>query len=209
MVYLAALASSALYGAADFLGGLASKRASTAWVVAISQAAGLLVLLAAVGLLPAADPYAADCCGVRPPGWPARSAWACCTAPWPSAPWAWWRPSPPCAPWRFRCSSASSRGQRPAPLALTGIVLAMVAIVLVSQQPPGHSRPGQRPPLAAGCRLACRTRCCRASPSACSSSCWPRPGRNPACGRSSARAAAALPVLPAGRARWAAARRCA
>ena len=56
MVYLAALASSALYGAADFLGGLASKRAGTAWVVSIAQATGLLVLLATIGFLPAADP---------------------------------------------------------------------------------------------------------------------------------------------------------
>ena len=60
MVYLTALASSVLYGAADFLGGLASKRASTAWVVAISQTAGLLVLIAAIGVLPAARATHAD-----------------------------------------------------------------------------------------------------------------------------------------------------
>ena len=103
MVYLAALTSSALYGAADFLGGLASKRASTPWVVSISQATGLLVLLATVAFFPTPTPRFRTCCGVRPLDSAARSGWACCTAPWPSAPWASWRPSLPCAPWLFPC----------------------------------------------------------------------------------------------------------
>jgi drug/metabolite transporter (DMT)-like permease len=43
---LLALASAAVYGAADFLGGLASRRAPVLAVVALSQLAGLLALLA-------------------------------------------------------------------------------------------------------------------------------------------------------------------
>jgi drug/metabolite transporter (DMT)-like permease len=43
---LLALASAAVYGASDFLGGLASRRASVFGVVALSQAVGLLALLA-------------------------------------------------------------------------------------------------------------------------------------------------------------------
>jgi drug/metabolite transporter (DMT)-like permease len=46
MVYLLALASAILYGGADFVGGLLSRRASTLAVVVISQAAGLLFLAA-------------------------------------------------------------------------------------------------------------------------------------------------------------------
>jgi drug/metabolite transporter (DMT)-like permease len=42
---LLALASAVVYGAADFCGGLASRRASSFAVVAVSQAAGLVVLL--------------------------------------------------------------------------------------------------------------------------------------------------------------------
>ncbi|WP_222263393.1 EamA family transporter [Modestobacter marinus] len=46
MAVLLALASAAVYGASDFLGGLASRRASVFGVVALSQAVGLLALLA-------------------------------------------------------------------------------------------------------------------------------------------------------------------
>jgi drug/metabolite transporter (DMT)-like permease len=136
MVFLAALASSALYGAGDFLGGLASKRASTAWVVAISQASGLLVLVTGVGLLAEAEPMPADF------GWGAAAglsgtlgvallyrALAIGTMG-------------VVAPITAVCAVALpvlvsiARGQRPSALALTGIALAMVAIVLVSQQQP-------------------------------------------------------------------------
>jgi drug/metabolite transporter (DMT)-like permease len=54
VVYFLALASAALYGAADFLGGLASRRASTVAIVLISQAAGLLPLALLLFILPAA-----------------------------------------------------------------------------------------------------------------------------------------------------------
>ena len=45
MVYLLALLSAAFYGAADFTGGFASRRAPMFSVVTISQLAGLLSLL--------------------------------------------------------------------------------------------------------------------------------------------------------------------
>ena len=45
MAVVLALASAVVYGAADFLGGLASRRASVFSVVAVSQAAGLVALL--------------------------------------------------------------------------------------------------------------------------------------------------------------------
>jgi drug/metabolite transporter (DMT)-like permease len=50
--YRLALGSAALYGAADFLGGLASRRASTLVVVVIAQAAGLLPLTLLLPLFP-------------------------------------------------------------------------------------------------------------------------------------------------------------
>jgi len=53
--YILSLASAVLYGAADFIGGLTSRRASALAVVTISQAAGLLFLAAALPLLPAAS----------------------------------------------------------------------------------------------------------------------------------------------------------
>lgn len=53
MIYLLALGSAAFYGAADFLGGLASRRASTIVILVIVQAAGLLPLVLLLLLLPA------------------------------------------------------------------------------------------------------------------------------------------------------------
>lgn len=60
MAYLIALGSGLLFGAADFLGGLTSRRASTLSVVVISQTAGLAVLGIALAVLPAAVPSRAD-----------------------------------------------------------------------------------------------------------------------------------------------------
>ena len=54
MGYVLALASAALYGAADFLGGLASRTVSTIATVVVSQAAGLLLLVVFLPFLPAA-----------------------------------------------------------------------------------------------------------------------------------------------------------
>lgn len=52
MTYFLALASAVLYGAADFLGGLASRRASTLGIVVVAQAAGLLPLALLLPVLP-------------------------------------------------------------------------------------------------------------------------------------------------------------
>jgi drug/metabolite transporter (DMT)-like permease len=60
VAYFLAILSAATYGAADFLGGLASKRASTIAVVFWSQASGLVMLLLALPLLPDAAPSRTD-----------------------------------------------------------------------------------------------------------------------------------------------------
>lgn len=57
---LLALASAALYGIADFTGGLLSRRADFAAVALTGQAGGLVLTLAAAPLLPAPSPTAAD-----------------------------------------------------------------------------------------------------------------------------------------------------
>src|SRR3954471_21381175 len=51
MAALLALASAVLWGAADFAGGMASRRATARGVVAVSQGAGLLVVVALLPLL--------------------------------------------------------------------------------------------------------------------------------------------------------------
>ena len=54
MAYLLALASALAYGAADFVGGLASRRADTYVVVLVSQFAGLVLIGATLLFMPAA-----------------------------------------------------------------------------------------------------------------------------------------------------------
>ena len=54
--YALAVLSSISYGAADFLGGLATKRSTLFSVVVFSQATGLIVVLLSLPFLPAASP---------------------------------------------------------------------------------------------------------------------------------------------------------
>ena len=60
MFILLALASAATYGAADFLGGLASRRAGTIAIVVLSQLAGLIALVLMLPFLPASTPARGD-----------------------------------------------------------------------------------------------------------------------------------------------------
>jgi drug/metabolite transporter (DMT)-like permease len=136
MLYLAALASSALYGAADFLGGLASKRASTAWVVSISQGTGLLALLATVGLLPDADPTIPDVLWGAAAGLSGTLGVALLYRALAIGTMGVVAPITAVCAVALPVLVTIARGQQPAPMALTGIVLAMVSIALVSQQPP-------------------------------------------------------------------------
>lgn len=55
-----ALASAAFYGAADFLGGIASKRADSVVVTFVAQAAGLVLLALLLPVLPSSSPVPGD-----------------------------------------------------------------------------------------------------------------------------------------------------
>ena len=60
MALLLALVSAVLYGAADFLGGLASRRARVVPVVTLAQGSGCVLLAVMLRFLPAASPTSAD-----------------------------------------------------------------------------------------------------------------------------------------------------
>ena len=60
MVYLLAIASAVFYGAADFAGGLATRRSGATPVVLLSQASGLVLLALILPLLPHASPTMPD-----------------------------------------------------------------------------------------------------------------------------------------------------
>ena len=129
-----ALVSAALYGAADFLGGLASRRMKTAAVVATSQASGLLVLLAVTLLLPPADPTLVDV------GWGMAAGLSGCFGVALLYRALAIGTMGIVAPITAVCAviipvlASLVRGVQPGAVVMGGIALALVAIVLVSQQ---------------------------------------------------------------------------
>src|SRR3712207_6138770 len=60
MAVILGLASALVYGTADFLGGLSTKKAGPLAVVVWSQLVGLVILIAAVGVMSDQAPRAAD-----------------------------------------------------------------------------------------------------------------------------------------------------
>jgi drug/metabolite transporter (DMT)-like permease len=145
--FLLALASSVIYGTADFLGGYGARRASAIWVVAISQAAGLLMVAAAMPFFPAAIPSGSTlwwsiAAGVTGGGGVALLYRALAIGLMSVV-----------APTTAVCAIAIPvvvgflLGERPGMLAVLGIVVAMIAIILVSRGDTTHE--AAREPLRA------------------------------------------------------------
>jgi drug/metabolite transporter (DMT)-like permease len=151
MTYLLALASALLYGAGDFTGGLATRRASTLPVIAVSQLSGLVLLLLLLPVLPPATPSRADllwgvCAGLTGGIGVALLYHALAIGRMAVV-----------APTTAVCAVvvpvlvAVALGERPGRIAVAGILLGLVAIVLVGQQTaadqpdPARARPGRLP----------------------------------------------------------------
>lgn len=146
MVYVLALLSAAFYGAADFAGGFASRRASMFSVVTISQFTGLVSLLLLVPLLGPASPQTTDF------AWGAASgiaggvgvgllyrALAIGTMGVVS-------PTTSVCAVVIPVLASLLRGERLPWLVGAGIVLAVVAIVLLGQESAHPDHPAPRPP---------------------------------------------------------------
>lgn len=146
MAVALALGAALFYGASDFCGGLASRRRPALLVALWSQGVGLAVLAVALALVPgtvrAADLAWGGLCGLAGAAavllfyralavglMGVVSPLTAVTAAIVPAIW------------------GLARGERPAPLALAGIVLALAAIGLVSAAPPADAAPAG-PPLA-------------------------------------------------------------
>jgi drug/metabolite transporter (DMT)-like permease len=146
MVYILSLLSAVAYGAADFTGGFASRRAPMFSVVTISQLAGLSSLLPVLPLLGPTSPHAADV------AWGAASGLAGgfgvgllyralaigtmgVVAPTTSV----------CAV-VIPVLASLLRGERLPVLVGGGIALAVVAIVLLGQESAHPDHPAPRPP---------------------------------------------------------------
>jgi len=140
--YLLAVLSAGAYGAADFLGGLATKRSPPHSVVVFSQLAGLVLVLIALPFLPDSSPTASDF------AWGAASGLAGGIGVALLYRGLAIGVMSVVAPVTAVCSViiplivGIALGERPAGLALLGVVLAIVAIVLVSQS--GHTEAGKR-----------------------------------------------------------------
>jgi drug/metabolite transporter (DMT)-like permease len=133
--YLLALASAALYGAADFLGGLASRRASTIAIVLVSQAAGLLPLALLLLVLPA-TPSAQDFIWGTIAGLAGSVGVALLYRALAIGTMSVVAPTTAVCAVILPVVVEAARGARLAPLTQGGIALAVVSIVLVSQHEP-------------------------------------------------------------------------
>jgi drug/metabolite transporter (DMT)-like permease len=134
MFPLLALASAILYGAADFIGGLASRRADTMVVVLVSQAAGLLMIALALPFLAAASPSANDWIWGGVAGLAGGGGVALLYRALAVGRMAVVAPVTAVCAVIVPVAVAILLGERPGLQASSGIVLAVVAIVLVSRQ---------------------------------------------------------------------------
>ncbi len=151
MASLLALLSAATYGAADFLGGMAARRATTMAAVIVSQAAGLLMLGAVLPLLPAASVSGADIAWGAAAGLTGGGGVALLYRALAIGPMSVVAPLTAVCAAAIPVAAGLAFGERLTVVTASGIALAGVAIVLVGQEPPRPAADGGgRPARAAG-----------------------------------------------------------
>jgi len=126
-----------LYGAADFTGGLTTRRASTIPVVLLSQAAGMLLLALILPLLPHASPSRPDLLWGAAAGLTGGIGVALLYHALAIGTMAVVAPTTAVCAVVIPVVVSVLLGERPVPLAVAGIALGIVSIVLVSQQQGG------------------------------------------------------------------------
>lgn len=134
VAYVLALASAVLYGAADFLGGLASRRAATVVVVIVTQAAGLLALTVLLPVLPDASPARADLLWGIAAGVAGSAGVALLYRALAIGTMSVVAPTTAVCAVAIPVLAGVALGERPPAMTIAGIGLALVSIVLVSQQ---------------------------------------------------------------------------
>ena len=129
-----ALASAALYGAADFIGGLTSRRADATVIVVVSQAAGLLFVAILLPILGTPVPGRADWLWGSLAGLTGGVGVALLYRALAIGVMAVVAPTTAVCAVAVPVAIAVTLGERPGAQATAGILVAIVAIVLVSQQ---------------------------------------------------------------------------
>ncbi len=149
-----ALVSALLYGSGDFLGGLSTRRAPMLLVVALGQAAGLGVLIGILALMPAATATPADLAWGAVAGVFGGAGVGLLYRALAVGTMSIVAPTTAVCAVAVPVLAATLMGEVPGPLVLSGIGLAVVSIVLVSQQPDAHTAgpraPGTPAPRAVG-----------------------------------------------------------
>ncbi len=134
MSYLLAILSAVFYGAADFTGGMVTRRVGAIPVVFISQGAGLVLVALLLPLLPAAAPRAADLWWGAAAGLAGGSGVALLYYALATGTMSVVAPTTAVAAVAIPVITSIALGERPGWLVLLGILLGIIAIVLVSRQ---------------------------------------------------------------------------
>ncbi len=154
--YVLAVLSAGCYGAADFLGGLATKRHPAFAVVVLSQLTGLVLVLVALPFLPPSRPVTSDFAWGAASGLAGGIGVALLYRGLAVGVMSVVAPVTAVCAVIIPLAAGVGMGERPAALALFGVVLAIVAIALVSQT--GVSEEGKR--LSAGVPIAVASGIC-------------------------------------------------
>ena len=144
MPYLLALASAVLYGAGDFTGGLATRRAAALPVIVLSQLSGLVLLALLMPFLPPSTPSRADLLWGASAGLTGGAGVALLYHGLAVGRMAVVAPTTAVCAVAVPVLVSVALGERPAPLAALGILLGLGAIVLVGQQTSAEPADTQR-----------------------------------------------------------------
>jgi drug/metabolite transporter (DMT)-like permease len=132
---LLALGSATLYGAADFLGGLAARRTDTVAVVVVSQFSGMVVLAVMLPLFPDASPAVPDLAWGAVAGIAIGGGLGLLYRALAIGRMAVVAPTTAVCAVVISLIAAVLLGERPGPRTFVGIALAIGSIALVSQAP--------------------------------------------------------------------------
>jgi drug/metabolite transporter (DMT)-like permease len=142
LTYALAVLSSITYGAADFLGGLATKRSSMLGVVVFSQLSGLILVLIALPFLPPSSPTARDFAWGAASGLAGGIGVALLYRGLAIGVMSVVAPVTAVCAVVVPLIVGMALGERPSVLAMVGVLVAIVAIILVSQS--DHLEEGRR-----------------------------------------------------------------
>lgn len=149
MAYFLSLLAAGFYGAADFIGGLATRRAAAIPVVLLSQACGLVLVAIALPLFPAASPRTADLWWGAIAGLAGGVGVALLYRALAIGTMSIVAPTTAVIAVALPVVTSIALGERPGWVPVMGILLGIASIVLVSLQP-AHPTAGSSVPRSSG-----------------------------------------------------------